>query len=83
MSKRDLEREKKKKKKRQSRRVKPPRLTDSPRDFHDRTGISIPTIYRMMADGRLRFVQVTDDMRRIPTTEYLRLGLVSSMEEVA
>jgi hypothetical protein len=28
----------------------------------------------MMADGRLRFIQVTPDLRIIPTTEYKRLG---------
>jgi hypothetical protein len=83
MSKRDVEREREEKKKRRTRRVKPPRLTDSVRDFHDRTAISIPTIYRMMADGRLRYVQVTPDMRRIPVGEYVRLGLASDIQEVA
>jgi excisionase family DNA binding protein len=60
-----------------------PRLGDSIQDFIDRTGISRPTVYRMMADGRLKFIQVTDDMRRIPTSEYVRLGFVTDAKEVA
>jgi hypothetical protein len=32
----------------------------------------------MMADGRLHFTQMGERMRKIPTTEYARLGLVSS-----
>ena len=56
-------------KRRRVRRSKPTptitRLGDSVQDFVTRTGISRPTAYRMMADGRLRFIQVTDDLRRI------------------
>ena len=37
----------------------------------------------MMADGRLKFIQVTDAMRRIPTSEYVRLGFVTDTREVA
>ena len=59
------------------------RLGDSVQDFIDRTGISRPTAYRMMADGRLKFIQVTDDMRRIPTSEYVRLGFVTAEEEMS
>ena len=44
---------------------------------------SRPTVYRVMADGRLKFIQVTDDMRRIPTSEYVRLGFVTDTKEVA
>jgi excisionase family DNA binding protein len=39
------------------------------------TGFSRPTTYRWMADGRLRFVQFGERMRKIPTSEYVRLGL--------
>jgi excisionase family DNA binding protein len=42
------------------------------------TGVSRPTAYRMMLDGRLHYVQMGERMRKIPTTEYQRLGLVSS-----
>ena len=72
-------------KRRRGRRSKPTltRLGDSVQDFIDRTGISRPTAYRMMADGRLKFIQVTDDMRRIPTSEYVRLGFVTDTKEVA
>lgn len=41
------------------------------------TGISKPTAYRMMADGRLKFVRMGERIRKIPTTEYERLGLVA------
>jgi excisionase family DNA binding protein len=41
------------------------------------TGLSKQTTYRMMADGRLRFVQF-GRTRRIPTEEQVRLGLVSA-----
>jgi excisionase family DNA binding protein len=72
-------------KRRRVRRSKPTltRLGDSVQDFVTRTGISRPTAYRMMADGRLRFIQVTDDLRRIPTSEYVRLGFISAEEEVS
>lgn len=74
-------------KRRRVRRSKPTptitRLGDSVQDFVTRTGISRPTAYRMMADGRLQFIQVTDDLRRIPTSEYARLGFISAEEEVS
>jgi len=47
----------------------------SPEEFSQATGISKPVIYRMMQDGRLRYTQATSRMRKIPTTEYARLGL--------
>ena len=57
-------------KRRRVRRSKPTptiiRLGDSVQDFVTRTGISRPTAYRMMADGRLQFIQVTDDLRGFP-----------------
>ena len=73
----------KRKRGRQSQRSTLTRLGDSVQDFTDRTGISRPTAYRMMADGRLKFIQVTDAMRRIPTSEYVRLGFVTDTREVA
>jgi hypothetical protein len=83
---RERERERKRKRRRkreQKPRTPPPRLTDSVRDFCARTGVSVQTAYKLMADGRLRYVQVTDDLRRIPTTEYVRLGFVADVREVA
>lgn len=47
----------------------------SPDEFSKATGISKPVIYRMMLDGRLKYAQVTARIRKIPTTEYARLGL--------
>jgi hypothetical protein len=47
----------------------------SPTEFSATTGISRPVVYRMMKDGRLRYVQATPKLRKIPTTEYSRLGL--------
>jgi excisionase family DNA binding protein len=44
-------------------------------EFCQATGISRPTVYRMMNTGKLRFVQVGPRMRKIPTTEFNRLGL--------
>jgi excisionase family DNA binding protein len=46
-------------------------------EFVAATGLSRQTAYRWMADGRLRFVQLGDRMRRIPTSEFARLGLES------
>jgi excisionase family DNA binding protein len=47
----------------------------SPEEFSRATGISRPTTYRWMADGRLKFVQFGTRMRKIPTSEFERLGL--------
>lgn len=41
------------------------------------TGFSRASTYRMMADGRLRFVPFGNRMRKIPTSEFQRLGLSS------
>ncbi len=40
------------------------------------TGTSKPSAYRLMSAGDLHFVQLSPRTRRIPTTEYERLGLV-------
>jgi excisionase family DNA binding protein len=42
------------------------------------TKLSRQTVYRMMADGRLRFVQI-GTIRRIPASEAVRLGFVSEI----
>ena len=47
-------------------------------EWCESTGFSKPTTYRWMADGRLRYVQFGSRMRKIPTTEYARLGLLPS-----
>jgi excisionase family DNA binding protein len=44
-------------------------------EFAEATNISRPTIYRMMKDGQLRFVQLSERFRRIPASEFARLGL--------
>jgi excisionase family DNA binding protein len=44
-------------------------------EFVEATGISKPTVYRWMADGRIRYTQFGQRMRKIPTTEFARLGL--------
>ena len=68
------QREKQKRGPRKRRSIEP--VCVSPDEFSAATGISRPVLYRMMADGRLRYTQVTPSMRRkIPTTEYARLGL--------
>jgi excisionase family DNA binding protein len=46
-------------------------------EFVATTGLSRQTTYRWMADGRLRYVQLGERMRRIPTSEFARLGLGS------
>ena len=51
------------------------RICVSIAEFCQATGISRPTVYRMMNTGKLRFVQVGPRMRKIPTTEFSRLGL--------
>ena len=44
------------------------------------TGTSKPSAYRMMKADKLHFVQLGKRTRRIPTTEYERLGLLPSAE---
>jgi excisionase family DNA binding protein len=45
-------------------------------EWCEATGFSRPTTYRWMAVGRLRYVQFGTRMRKIPTTEYVRLGFL-------
>lgn len=53
-------------------------LGDRVEVFVQKTGISKPTTYRLMATGKLRYAQVTERIRLIPITEYDRLGLTNS-----
>jgi len=50
------------------------RVCFSPDELAEATGLSRQTLYRMMKDGRLRYVQF-GCTRRIPATELTRLGL--------
>ena len=63
---------------RQRKRSAPPtmdRVAVSVSEFKSATGLSRPTIYRMMQQGNLRFAQI-GALRRIPVSEFKRLGLV-------
>jgi excisionase family DNA binding protein len=51
------------------------RVAVSVSEFKSATGLSRPTIYRMMQQGNLRFAQI-GGLRRIPVSEFKRLGLV-------
>jgi excisionase family DNA binding protein len=64
-----------KRKPRRRRRVRPAveRMSYSPLEWATAHGLSRPTVYRMMADGRLRYVQMGERMRRIPASEETRL----------
>jgi excisionase family DNA binding protein len=46
-------------------------------EWSESTGLSKATTYRMMQDGRLRYVQF-GRTRRIPTEEQSRLGLITA-----
>jgi excisionase family DNA binding protein len=52
-----------------------PRVAYTIDEFAEATNISRPTIYRMMQNGQLRFVQLNERFRRIPASEFTRLGL--------
>ena len=58
------------------------RLTDrvcvSVAEWCESTGMSKPSAYRMMAAGKLNYVQIGERTRKIPTTEYERLGLIAT-----
>jgi excisionase family DNA binding protein len=51
-----------------------PRVALTVGEFSWATGLSKPTLYRMMIEGELRFAQI-GGTRRIPVTEFGRLGL--------
>jgi excisionase family DNA binding protein len=59
---------------RSARRIERVCLTVS--EWSESTGLSRPTIYRMMKNGELRYVQF-GRTRRIPIEEQSRLGLVT------
>jgi hypothetical protein len=46
-------------------------------EWCETTGTNKLTAYRQMADGRLKFARLDERTRRIPTSEYQRLGLVA------
>jgi hypothetical protein len=51
------------------------RLTSTVNEWCGHTGMSRPTAFRQMAEGRLRFVQSEPNApRRIPFSEYARHG---------
>jgi len=52
------------------------RVCVSPYEVAAATGLSLPTIYRMMKRKQLRYVQLGGRMRKIPVSEYARLGLI-------
>jgi excisionase family DNA binding protein len=43
-------------------------------EFARRLGVSRVTVWRLMRDGRLRFIRISPTLVRIPITEYERLG---------
>jgi excisionase family DNA binding protein len=56
-------------------------LGDTVDQFVAKTNTSRATAFRMMADGRLRYVKLGPRLRRIPTSEYERLGLIEAKAE--
>jgi excisionase family DNA binding protein len=52
-----------------------PRVAVTIAEFVSTTGLSRPTVYRLMQSGRLHFAQI-GGTRRIPVSEYHRLGLI-------
>jgi excisionase family DNA binding protein len=52
-----------------------PRVAVTVGEFSATTGLSRPTLYRMMIEKKLRYAQI-GGTRRIPVSEYRRLGLV-------
>ena len=43
-------------------------------EFSEAINVSMPALYKWMALGRLRYVQLGERMRRIPASELKRLG---------
>jgi excisionase family DNA binding protein len=58
------------------RRFPLPRVAVTIGEFVSSTGLSRPTVYRLMKSGRLHFAQI-GGTRRIPVSEYRRLGLIA------
>jgi hypothetical protein len=62
---------------------KPRRLAHRVSEWCQRTGMSRTIAFERMATGQLRYLQLTPGgPRDIPTTEYLRLGYVQSLDEL-
>ncbi len=59
-------------------RQKPARVCLTVKEFSEATAISKATLYRVMSDGRLKFVKI-GRATRIPTEEQVRLGLASNV----
>ena len=76
MSLEEIQQEKKKRGPRKKREIE--RVCVSVDEWVEATGICKPTTYRWMADGRIRYVQFGTRMRKIPTSEFARLGLLPS-----
>jgi excisionase family DNA binding protein len=47
----------------------------SPDEAAERLNVSRATVWRMMKNGVLRYVQVSERVRRIPPTEFERLAM--------
>jgi excisionase family DNA binding protein len=52
-----------------------PRVAVTISEFISATGLSRPTAYRLMQRGDLHFTQI-GGLRRIPVSEFKRLGLI-------
>jgi hypothetical protein len=77
----------KQKRKRGRPRKSPPknrRLAHSVREYCQAANRSRASAFRDMADGRVKYIQPggPGTPRQIPTTEYVRLGLVGTVDEV-
>jgi excisionase family DNA binding protein len=66
----------KKKKMGRPRHPRPAAQADTITEFCAKMKCSRPTVYRMMRDGELKYIQIRGE-RRIPHSEYVRLGAVS------
>jgi hypothetical protein len=53
-------------------------LSDTVLEFRRKLKISHATAYRMMQRGEVNYIQITSKIRRIPLSEYRRLGFVSA-----
>jgi hypothetical protein len=62
-------------------RSPPAQLGDSIQEFMTKANVSRATVWRMMKTGKLRFIRLSDRIRRIPTSEYRRLGLIPDIED--
>jgi excisionase family DNA binding protein len=63
--------------KNKNRPQRPDPLGDTVNDFCAKMRCSRTTAYRMMRDGELKYIELGNRGRRIPYSEYQRLGVVS------